>query len=212
MTRTACIVAFAAAAIASAGTIVPSTCSTCSGSSATLTYQPISSTTSGVTVDLQLILDSTTYLGTGVAIQSVSIDLGTSYLSIAPLVTPTSSPTPSSWSTVAGIIGAAGCASGSSATAFCTGSSGLGASIASGTNTWTWQLQFQNGTMLTAPSQAQLFVRYVNANGTTATASLPLINGLSVNNFGRVSAPEPGSLFLIGAGLAGLAFLRKRTA
>jgi len=188
---------------------------TCNGASYTISYSgSIFSTTA--TEDIYrftLEIGTDTYTGPVGSIEQVGIKVA-STLTSANIV---SSPG-GGWNALANVgVNNGGAACGGAGGGFVCSTGGMAALPFNGTYTWVFDLGVATGTsLLTGPGAASVKALYLDANGrkTGAITSEPitLMIPCSPNDPtcgpGGNPVPEPGTIFLMGSGLAGLGFWR----
>jgi len=189
--------------------------SSCQGSTYTLMYSgtPISTGMGTETYRVTYEIDTSTYLGTGTAIDAVAIKISSSVLSSSLFDAPGGI---GDWTIVPGGINANGC-SGSGGGFTCADFTALGTGAAvGGILSWTFDQTIATGTLFTA-TQSSIKTRYVNAQGQKVGALLsekinlmtpPCSPNDPTCGPGGNPVPEPGTMFLMGSGLAGLGFWR----
>lgn len=199
------VVVLTMAPAAKADSIGPN-CDSCNGGIYTLTYSgaPISSTSTTQTFQITLTIDTSGVAGvlpSAAAIDAASIKVSSSASSASLFsVVPGSL---SDWNVVPGGINAGGC-SGSGSGFECADwiASGPGVSIG-GTLQWTFDVTIPTGTLFTGLNEASIKARYVDSNGNK-------VGSLVSEKITLQKVPEPGTMVLLGAGLLGLAALRRR--
>lgn len=200
-----------------AGTLGP-VCGSCAGGVYTLTYSNFQNLGTTDKVDASLKINTDTYTGGGLFIDAVSIKIASAIQSIILIAAPTSAPVGSAWNTFDGALNANGC-SGAGSGAGCSESNGQGAAIstdalnAAVNNTFTWQITILAGAMFDGLNEASIKVLFTDANGNKAG---PLVSeNITLTQSGNdpnSGVPEPMTFVLMGAGLVGIAALRRKTA
>jgi len=188
-----------------AGTIGPN-CGSCQGGIYDLSYNLISSTAGVDTLNLFLTVNTTSYTGGGLFINSVAPKIAPSLLSFSLLSAPVSMNAGSTWNTFDGGLNANGC-SGSGSGFLCSESTSLGASTATALNTWTWQVQLATGSLFEPNEASSIKVLFVNNRGAKVGALVS--EGISLTPRGS-EVPEPATFAIAGAGLVALALIRRR--
>ena len=196
-----CASAILSGAVAKADTIGPGGCTSCLGSSYTLSY---ATTTTANVFDVTLVVDASGFSNpSSDLLNSVSLKVS----SATPTATLISAPTGFS-STIAGGLSAGGC-NGSGSGFFCSESSGLGLAVGQPSDiySFTWAVTVANaGVLFTGVDEASVKALYVGANGRQ--------NGITSENItldsGMTAVPEPTSIALFGSGLLAAAGAIKR--
>lgn len=201
-----CLYGFAASAVARADTIGP-VCHSCLGSSYTLTYN---TTANPDVFDVFLVVNTTGFTNSSSdLLNAVSLKLVSSnseITSVSLLSEPSTFGT-----TVSSGLNANGCGRGGGGF-FCSESTGHGAPVAGVGDIYTfeWSLATASPTdLLSGADAASIKALYVNSSGRS--------NGITSEGITLTEAapspspvPEPSSLFLLGSGMMGAAFLLRR--
>jgi hypothetical protein len=193
------------ASICNASVIGPN-CGTCQGNTYDLSYSIVSSIGGTTTLDVFLTMDTTGYTGTGLYVNAVAPKVSTTVNSATLLSAPTSYPSGSTWTTIVGTLSANAC-SDTGATFVCSQSTGLGAPISDQILTWEWQINVNDGTLLTDPGAASLKELTVDANGVKSGDLLSEAITASPR-----ATPEPATLTMLSSGLLllGISSIKRR--
>lgn len=194
---TAALLLVSPAASAESISITLTGCTTCQGSSFTLTATP-TGTPGQYTVTLTV--DTSTFSGSAQATQITSVEFkivdgdnhGTAVLTLAPGGA-------GNWTTMGGPLASTGCEGGNLGFV-CSNANSNGLAPLGGTLTWTWTVNLPPGTPLSL--EIHIGAKYNNAAGDK--------KGWLVSE--SVVIPEPGTMALFGLGLAGIGgAIRRRT-
>ncbi len=178
-------------------------CGTCQGSIYELTYSSLG----GDLYEVNLNIDTSDYTGTGAYIDTVAYKISSSVDSATLNSFPDG---PWDVFTNSG-LNANGCSGGGSGFV-CAQSDNSGGAV-NGTLAWNFTTDI-GGELFTAPFEASIKARYVNADGekvgdlVSEMITLQPANGNG--NGGPTPVPEPGALGLLGAGLLGLVWQRRK--
>jgi hypothetical protein len=181
---------FAFAASQAGATPIGPTCGTCQGSIYELTYDPtpIATTATTETWRITYTIDTSGYSGTGVYINTVALKVSSSFVDATLVTAPGGVPL---WNEMSGGLNAAGC-SGSGSGYDCVAFHAvitLAPSVPGGTYTWVFEIELENGGLLTGADEASVKARYVSSTG--------LKVGALVSENITLGIPEPGTALLL---------------
>ncbi len=188
-----------------AGTIGPS-CGSCEGGVYTLTYSNFNTIGPNDQLDVSLNFNTATYTGGGLYIDAAAVKIAPSLISAVLIGAPASLPNGSVWNTFDGALNANGC-SGAGSGFVCTESTGDGAAVSNLNNTFTWRITILSGTLLSGQDAASIKGLYNDAQGNKMGAVLSENTTLNPDD---TQVPEPGTILMLGGGLAAIALFRRR--
>jgi hypothetical protein len=194
----AAIALLALASSARADSIGPD-CPTCQGSIYTLLNLGLQS--SDATTDtyrIELLIDTSGYNGGGEFIDAVSVKVAPNNATATVVNAPGGA---GAWTELDGGLNANGCDG--SGGGFVCASDAQAAPVPNSTYAWIFDVTIPTGTLFTGTNESSIKARYVDAEGVK-------VGDLVSENITLQVIPEPGSVVLLGSGLAALGLFRRR--
>ncbi|RIK89927.1 MAG: hypothetical protein DCC71_25765 [Proteobacteria bacterium] len=180
-------------------------CGTCQGSIYEISYDgaPIASTATTETWRITYTIDTSGYAGGGTRLDTVALKVSAQLVDADLVAAPGGV---ALWNEFLGGLNANGCG-GAGGGFDCVEATSVGVSpvVPGGVYTWVFDLEMATGVLATGTDEASIKARYVNEAGVK-------VGDLVSENVTLTLVPEPSTLLLLAAGIAGLAPRRRARA